>query len=214
MKNKAISFLIICIIIYIFLYFINFFTIDSYGIRNMRVYFESSELNDLRNQKPVDYETLNIKISKERQEIDSIIKGLIVGKNFDSFNKRQSTKNEIDSIDLIYTECMSLYDLDILNFIKRNRTLRDALIPLGYEERIDVSFSWIGPRYETEFSYLKVFLIWLFGWYILGGLENPLLFIGLPVYIIFLLFSKSMRQENIKLLRNFYHRIVHIFKRG
>ena len=117
-----------------------------------------------------------------------------------------------DTLSIIKSAAMTLHGLDLFDFIKRNELFREAFNPLGYKEFMHIDFTFFGPVWNTEFSYPKIFIAWLFGWYIYGSAHNPIMFICLPVGIGFLIFSRNTRRQTVTFLRRTFNKLKQWFR--
>ena len=117
-----------------------------------------------------------------------------------------------DTLATVRRHFVTFYGLNYNDMVKRNKILRDAMIPLGYTERISAMISFAEPPWDTEYSDRKLFYIWLIG-YIGHGLSwNPIMFICLPVGIGFLIFSRNARRQTVTFLRRTFNKLKQWFR--
>lgn len=111
-----------------------------------------------------------------------------------------------DTLAEIKQNMLQLSGLDIVGLIKRYKMINKRLEPLGYKAYIEGNLTFF-DSYDTEFSYLKLFGIWLFARYPIKAFCNPL-YILIPNAILFLIISKYLRNLFRLRLKIFYIRIL------
>lgn len=109
-------------------------------------------------------------------------------------------KHPIDTLTEIKQKMLSFQGFELCYIIRARKILQKEMAPHGFIPMVSGYYSFAGPVFDIPYTNKNMFLLWLWGFLVEGMLLNPICFIGIPVGICFLIFSKKARQDLIRIL--------------